>query len=96
MRRIPRALTKAALTSAIAAVALVSGQAQALVAIADAPLFITVSVAPNIVLTLDDSGSMARSFVPDICGASGNDCSALNGRYAKSAYGNPLYYNPKV
>ena len=58
---------------------------------ADSPLFLTVAVPPNITVTLDDSGSMARAFVPDICGAGSNDCGTLDNRYVKSAYSNRLY-----
>ncbi len=64
--------------------------------IADTPLFLSVAVPPNIAVTLDDSGSMKRSFVPDICGGNGDDCAALDNRWAKSANGNPLHYNPSV
>jgi type IV pilus assembly protein PilY1 len=80
-----------------------SGQAKSFT-IADTPLFVTGNVAPNIVLTLDDSGSMRRAFVPDTptvalggiyCGDS-SDCAALDNRYAKSNYANALYYNPNV
>lgn len=58
--------------------------------IAQKPLILNESVAPNLVLTLDDSGSMRWAFVPD----------SINGlhntRRAKSAYFNPMYYNPDV
>ncbi len=64
--------------------------------IADTPLFLAVTVPPNIVVTLDDSGSMKRSYVPDLCGGGGDDCAVLDNRYIKSATGNPLHYNPNV
>jgi hypothetical protein len=35
--------------------------------VADKPLFVTGNVEPNIILTLDDSGSMSRAFTPDVC-----------------------------
>jgi type IV pilus assembly protein PilY1 len=40
---------------------------------------------------------MARAFVPELCdeGAS-SDCTVLDNRYTKSAYFNPMYYNPAV
>jgi len=57
---------------------------------ADTPLFLTVSVAPNIVMTLDDSGSMSSAFVPDtIAGTAGTK------RFTSADF-NPLYYNPKT
>lgn len=65
-------------------------QAQAVLGLSDTPLFLSVSVAPNIVMTLDDSGSMAWGFVPDsISNASGTR------RFASSHF-NPMYYNPRV
>lgn len=79
-----------------AALVLASAPTQATLPVADSPLFLTVAVPPNITLTLDDSGSMARAFVPDICGATTNDCSALDNRYSKSNHYNPIYYNPAV
>ena len=67
--------------------------------IPDYPLFLTAAgVPPNIVLTLDDSGSMARAFTPDICNGQANSflCSILADRFAKSSTGNPVYYDPSV
>lgn len=66
-------------------------QAQAtLLSIAQSPLILSESVAPNLVLTLDDSGSMRYAFAPDSMGD--------NGAYRrfKSAVFNPMYYNPAV
>ncbi len=74
---------------------------QATLDIPDFPLFLTsTGVPPNLILTLDDSGSMSRAFTPDLCGNpnaicdSGNYDSQLDGRFVKSAYYNPIYYNP--
>ncbi len=76
--------------------------------IPDVPIFLTsTGVPPNIVLTLDDSGSMARAYTPDLCGASMLGCNStsesqasddyhLATRSAKSSYKNPMYYNPNV
>ena len=58
--------------------------------LSDTPLFISTGVAPNIVMTLDDSGSMTRAYVPD-----GLSSYKSNKRF-KSAYFNALYYNPKI
>ena len=79
------------------------------------PMFITVNIAPNILVTLDDSGSMGRAYVPDLCGGgtpptnpdqpncgvgvSGSTPvypGGLDNRYVKSAYFNPLYYDPNT
>lgn len=54
------------------------------------PLSLTEGVPPNILVTLDDSGSMAWGYVDDsISGVSGR-------RAARSSAYNPMYYNPDV
>ena len=53
------------------------------------PLVLVDSVAPNLIVTLDDSGSMLRAAVPD-------DLLGRNDRRTKSSSYNPLYYNPQV
>ena len=58
--------------------------------IGQSPLILTESVAPNLILTLDDSGSMRWAFVPDNINGIGAT------RRAKSAFFNPMYYNPAV
>lgn len=73
----------------------------AALSIAENPLFLTVSVPPNVVVTLDDSGSMSRAFTPDLCGNPNGICnnnpdSSLDPRYVKSSHYNPIYYNPNV
>lgn len=74
------------------------------------PLFVPGTVSPNIVVTLDDSGSMGWAFVPDLCFDSNDPnwalwdtsqaetsrCEMLKTRRFKSAFFNPLYYNPEV
>lgn len=58
--------------------------------LATKPLFISTSVAPNLVVALDDSGSMAWSYVPDsLAGTAGT-------RRFLSAYYNPQTYNPEI
>jgi type IV pilus assembly protein PilY1 len=80
-----------------AALSLAAAPSQAAITLADSPLFLTVAVPPNITVTLDDSGSMARAYVPEICnGDSSNTCSLLDNRYAKSSHYNKLYYDPSV
>ncbi|MBK9326259.1 MAG: hypothetical protein IPN00_07950 [Hydrogenophilales bacterium] len=68
--------------------------------VADKPLFVTGNVDPNIILTLDDSTSMLRGYVPDVCndqlGYAAWDCTNLDPRWTKSAHGNAMYYNPNV
>lgn len=57
-------------------------------AVSQSPLSLTIGVPPNMLLTLDDSGSMRFGFAPDAISAT----SAT--RRAKSSAFNPLYYNP--
>jgi type IV pilus assembly protein PilY1 len=54
------------------------------------PMFLSTGVAPNFVITLDDSGSMAWAYVPD--GISGNSAT----RRFKSSTFNAQYYNPTI
>ncbi|MBT9541198.1 PilC/PilY family type IV pilus protein [Thiobacillus sp.] len=54
------------------------------------PLFLSTGVAPNFVITLDDSGSMQWAYVPD--SISGNSST----RRFKSATFNAQYYNPAI
>lgn len=62
--------------------------APALSAVSNLPLFLVAGVEPNIVVTLDDSGSMQWAYVPDNL-----DAYASTRRF-KSATFNPLYYDP--
>ncbi len=93
-----RSFIKAAYLACAATTVVASAPAQAAVTMADSPLFLTVAVSPNITVTLDDSGSMARAYVPEICdGDSSNRCNLLDtSRYAKSSHYNLLHYNPEV
>jgi len=56
--------------------------------LAQVPQFLPTPPAPNIVVTLDDSGSMTQAFVPD-----GLDQYASTRRFKSSKF-NPLYYDP--
>lgn len=68
----------------------ITSAASAELALSDVPLFIKDGVDPNILVTLDDSGSMAWAYVPD--SISGTSAS----RRFKSSYFNGAYYNPEV
>ncbi|MCG7372585.1 pilus assembly protein PilY [Pseudomonas luteola] len=59
-----------------------------------APLFLTTGVAPNIIVTLDNSNSMKWGFVPDSLGYANNNLRAT--RRVKSSTFNPMYYNPNL
>jgi type IV pilus assembly protein PilY1 len=58
--------------------------------LSDVPLFLSVPVSPNLVLTLDDSLSMPAASVPDSIGSDHS-----TNRF-KSAYFNGLYYDPSI
>lgn len=65
--------------------------------VAQVPLYLPTPLAPNVILTLDDSGSMAWAAVPDAIAEEGDKHTAVkNSRRWKSAHFNPLYYNPHV
>jgi type IV pilus assembly protein PilY1 len=73
-----------------------SMQANAAIPIANSPLFLDSQVPPNLIVTLDDSGSMARGYVPDLCGPVGYDCASLDHRYVQSSHYNKLFYDPAI
>lgn len=77
----------------LAAFALLGAPTAGALELADKPLFLPAPVEPNVVLTLDDSGSMKSAYaIPSPTGSS-----FLGGwRYDKSAHYNPYYYNPKL
>ncbi|MBF8159575.1 pilus assembly protein [Ectopseudomonas hydrolytica] len=58
--------------------------------VSQTPLSLTVGVPPNMLLTLDDSGSMRWAFAPD--NVNGTHAT----RRAKSSDFNPLYFNPNI
>ena len=84
-----------------------SSQAVSPIVLPDAPLYLAGGVAPNLVVTLDDSGSMTWGYVPDSMGKSarvtdgcgftiftGYDNSTATYRYFLSGDHNAQYYNP--
>jgi type IV pilus assembly protein PilY1 len=81
-----------ALAGGVLAVALtpspVTAAATPLITLPAVPWFIGQNVAPNILLTLDDSGSMALAYAPDSF-ASGSSLAFKSNL-------NPMYYNPTV
>lgn len=106
----PRNRIACALAGMLAACAPFAGLA-APTDIAQAPLGTapTVTVLPNLMYILDDSGSMARDHMPDqvndstsckncstsTCSVGGRSCSAGHPPYYASAF-NTVYYNPQV
>lgn len=84
---IARALAVAGVASACVQVA------QAQLSISEVPLFLRAGTTPNIVVTIDDSGSMARGYVPD---AAGDSSTKRNSPKFTAASYNAMYYNPAV
>ncbi|WP_242444994.1 pilus assembly protein [Ectopseudomonas oleovorans] len=80
----PRAKT---IAYALLGTALLSA-ADAYATVSQSPLSLTIGVPPNMLLTLDDSGSMRWAFAPD------NKSGYSATRAGKSSHFNPLYYNP--
>ncbi|HEY0885607.1 MAG TPA: PilC/PilY family type IV pilus protein [Ramlibacter sp.] len=69
------------------------GAGSAGIALSEVPLFLTSGSTPNIVVTVDDSGSMERGYLPESIGASEQKLnSAL---FTASSY-NGMYYNPRT
>lgn len=56
----------------------------------DMPLFVSTSVPPNIVVSMDDSGSMAWGFMPDAISSNWREI------YFRSPHYNKIYYDPSV
>lgn len=62
-------------------------------AVSQSPLSLTVGVPPNIILTLDESGSMSWGYVPDSAESSVISGSSITRLYAANSF-NPMYYRP--
>lgn len=83
------------LTTAIAAVTALAGISNAMAAplnLPRAPLFLNAAVEPNVVTTLDDSGSMESAFMPDTVD---DNCAYRHPKFYYSGF-NRVYYNPSV
>ena len=92
MNKQPKSMSRPALDLLAGGLTLLlSGTAMAL-DVAQVPIYLPTPLAPNVVLTLDDSGSMGWAAVPDNITYD----TILNSRRWKSAHFNPLYYNPNV
>ena len=89
MHRLLRSSRAKTLSYALLGTTLLSA-ADAYATVSQSPLSLTIGVPPNMVMTLDDSGSMRWAFAPD--GVSGIHAS----RRAKSSDFNPLYFNPNA
>ena len=100
LRRIRGGSTILALLAAALCVGASSGALA--VTLAQTPLYLTQSIAPNIVVTLDDSGSMAWAYVPDCIGYGGTCPNASFTPYSqktlafRAASYNGMYYDPSI
>lgn len=84
-------------SSAASLLLLCAAQSASAVTISQQPLFLTEGVSPNLLVTLDDSGSMAWAYAPDSISGDGStrSNSASDKRFFSATY-NPMYYNPTV
>ncbi|HEX7381435.1 MAG TPA: hypothetical protein VF265_04690, partial [Nevskiaceae bacterium] len=86
--------------SIVGAALLMVGTAQAAVTIDQVPLTVRKPLAPNIVLMLDNSGSMAWNFMPDFSYLNGVVTSktkaTVNNDALIDAQNNGVYYDPTV
>ncbi len=80
--------------SALCVVLLWSTHSMAALNIPDSPLFLTsTGVKPNVVMTIDDSGSMRRGWTPE---SVTNNQQTIDGPRFKSPSVNGMYYNPRL
>jgi len=78
----------------------VNTQAASLQEISQVPLNLSEGVPPNMIFTLDESGSMSWAYVPDADTTTytnliGANASTANRRF-RAANTNPMYYNPNI
>ncbi|MFN3581505.1 MAG: pilus assembly protein PilY, partial [Pseudomonas sp.] len=86
-------LTKTALSCLVFSIYLQGGAAHAAALdVSQQPLMLVDSVAPNLIFTIDDSGSMKRSHTPDGIAAD----ATMRTKRVKSAAFNPNYYDPNT
>ncbi|MCW3147089.1 PilC/PilY family type IV pilus protein [Stutzerimonas stutzeri] len=78
------------LTATTLGIAVFSAPLSLLAAVSQQPLSLTEGVAPNLLVTLDDSGSMAWAYAPDGIATSTN----LGRRAWRSNSFNSMYYDP--
>lgn len=83
---------KTSLAAALSGAVLLSAQTThaAALSVSQQPLMLIQGVAPNMLVTLDDSGSMAYAYAPDSLVNSRN-----NVYFASNSY-NPMYFDPNT
>lgn len=78
------------LTSTVLVVGMFVSALSANAGVSQDPLVLVEGVAPNMLLTMDDSGSMRFAFSPDTIGSDSDT------KRVKSSDFNPMYYNPGI
>ncbi|MFT6463656.1 pilus assembly protein [Halopseudomonas sp.] len=90
-----KSLTKTALSCLVFSLYLHGGVIHAAALdVSQQPLMLVDSVPPNLIFTMDDSGSMQWAFAPDLMGANNN--AVRNDRRSKSGGYNGMYYDPDI
>lgn len=79
-----------AIATLLAGSASVLADDQPLLDLVRVPLAVNAAIPPNVLVTLDDSGSMGWGFLPDGASYGSNNCRRYNSSY------NRIYYNPAV
>lgn len=87
-----KTFSKTVLSCLVFSLYLHTGVANANLDVSQQPLMLVDSVAPNLIFTIDDSGSMKRSHAPDTIA----DDNTMRTKRAKSAAFNPAYYDPNT
>ncbi len=68
----------------------------ALLSLSDTPLFLTTAVEPNVLLTFDDSGSMAWAYLPDTISGLSNTNRGCSSQINKVYFDPTITYDPPV
>ncbi|HFN5130717.1 TPA: pilus assembly protein [Pseudomonas aeruginosa] len=92
MKSVLHQIGKTSLAAALSGAVLLSAQTThaAALSVSQQPLMLIQGVAPNMLVTLDDSGSMAYAYAPDSLVNSRN-----NVYFASNSY-NPMYFDPNT
>jgi type IV pilus assembly protein PilY1 len=90
--RCERKLSLAGLAALVTALAGASNALAAPLDLPRAPLFLNAAVEPNVITTLDDSGSMAWAYMPDVVD---DNCGYRHPRFYWYGF-NRIYYNPNL
>lgn len=92
MKSVLHQIGKTSLAAALSGAVLLSAQTThaAALSVSQQPLMLIQGVAPNMLVTLDDSGSMAFAYAPDSISGYGNYTF-----FASNSF-NPMYFDPNT